>query len=84
MSLREGKTFGLGWKNYESARTPHRSTVHDSYQVRANPGPNYYSLNPEGKNTAPKLKMHERLTMFSSLNAEARMAEPDPQSYVVK
>lgn len=84
VSLREGKTFGLGWKNYEPSRTPHRNSVHDSYQVKANPGPNYYSLNPEGKNTARKSKMHERLPMFSSLNAKARMSEPHPQSYELK
>ena len=65
VSLREGKTFGIAWRHYEASRTPHRSTVHSGLQVLANPGPNYYSLNPEGKNDARKAKMHERLQMFS-------------------
>ena len=81
VSLREGKTFGLGWKTFEASRTPHRSTVHCSQQVKANPGPNYYSLNPEGKNDAKKMKMHGRLPMFSTMNGKYRMSEPHPQSY---
>jgi len=46
ISLQKGKTFGLGWKYFESARTPHRNTVHSSKQVNDNPSPNHYSLNP--------------------------------------
>lgn len=46
LNLRVGKTFGLGWKHYESSRVDHRNTVHCSYQVKANPGPNHYKLNP--------------------------------------
>lgn len=45
-SVRKGKTFGLGWKHYEPSRTFHRDTVHCSYQVKANPGPNTYVINP--------------------------------------
>lgn len=84
VSLREGKSFGIGWRHYEASRTPHRNSVHSGHQVRANPGPNYYSLNPEGKNEARKAKMHERLPMFSSQNGNYRLNEPHPQSYELK
>ena len=46
ISLRKGKTFGLGWKYFDAARSPHRESVHSSYQVRSNPGPNRYNINP--------------------------------------
>jgi len=84
LSMREGKTFGISWKGYERTYTPYRKSVHDSYQVKSNPGPNHYYLNPEGKNTAPKVKMHERLPLFSEIAAKAKLSEPNPQSYELK
>lgn len=70
-NFKEGKSFGIGWKYFEASRTFHRNTVHSSYQVKANPGPNHYTLNPEEKSN--KIKMHERLAMFTTLNGKLRM-----------
>lgn len=81
VSLGKGKTFGLGWKYYEPAGTFYRDTVHCSYQVKSNPGPNYYMINPEKKE---KIKIHERLPMFTTLNGKSRMNEPCPQTYFAK
>ena len=58
VSLRKGKTFGLGWKSYDKARAPHRSTVHTSSQVQSSPGPQHYNAINSGKYSSPEIKMH--------------------------
>ena len=81
--LGRGKSFGIAWRHYEAARTPHRATVHSSLQQRHNPAPNHYLLNPEAKNDAPKIQMHGRLEMFTTRNGSYRRNEPNPQSYTI-
>ena len=73
-SNKKGKTFGIGWSNYEPSRAIHRISVHSTYQSKFNPGPNRYQQpNPEStKLSSRKVKMHERLEMFTTRNATAR------------
>lgn len=77
------KSFGLGWKYYEAAGTPHRKTVHSSMQVRSNPGIGRYNIEESAGHSAPKMKMHGRLPMFTSQDATYKRHNPSPQKYLI-
>lgn len=32
-TIKNGKTFGIGWDSYQKVRAPHRSTVHNPEQT---------------------------------------------------
>ena len=84
MILGKGKSFGLGWKHYEASRTPHRHSVHSSQQLKSNPGPNHYNINPEHFQKQPKIMMHSRLEMFTTRDSTHRLGNPGPQSFGIK
>ena len=81
-TIKKGKTIGVNWNSYATARAPHRSTVHCSQQTRSNPGLKY-EISREAGQTAQKNKMHERLMMFTDLRGHQTLNQPGPQNYLI-